>query len=158
MNLTMNKAFVLAKEVVLKYALTLQTQNLEHIVSLLHPEFKFVYRLGCSGHGIRTNIRYIGHLYKTFVSMKKEGLSINPKICIATVEDLDYISILLEPPHDRRIIFPMDERIIPSARNYTPDEEVILYSRVKHGLLCKVECYFKSEFTSEIGIISDYPI
>ena len=138
-----------SEDVVRQYALGLSTLNLELIADILHPEFKFVYRLSNnsagSGHGIRTDVRYIGHLYKTFLAMKKEGLSIKTDFFYTDIDGEKILCIKLLPPHDRRVIFPMDTQIREDARNYLPVGDVFMLPRVKHGLLCKIECYTSIE-------------
>ena len=79
--------------------------------------------------------------------MKKEGLSIKTELFNLEIDGVEYLSIKLMPPHDRRIIFPMDYQLIEKARATLPLGEVFLLPRVKNGLLCKVECYSSiSEF------------
>jgi hypothetical protein len=136
----------LSEEVVKKYALGLQNLDLELIASILHPEFKFVYRIGNGmGHGIRTDIRYIGHMFKTFASMRNEGLTIKTEFCNISVEGVKYLGIRLLPPHDRRVVFPM------YLQEPLQQSEMIMMLRVKNGQLCKIECYTPHEFDYMIG-------
>src|ERR1035441_8548282 len=104
-----------SEEIVRQFAEGLRTLDLAKIVSVLAPEFKFCYRLLhiWSGHGITTDVRYIGHMYRTFTAMKAEGITeIKTGLCELEHQDARYLSIKLFPPHDRRILFPMDEQII----------------------------------------------
>ncbi len=144
-----------AEEIVKQYALGLSTMNLDLIVPILYPEFKFVYRTGYNnmGHGITTDVRYIGILYKVFSEMRNEGLSIDSDFCYLEREGSKYLSVKLLPPHDRRIIFPMEYQIIESAINRVPEGEVYLLPRVKNGLLCKVECYCTLSELAQFGVI-----
>ena len=139
MGLRSNKS----EEVVRQYALALNTLDLKPIVHLLHPEFKFVYRmLNGSGHGIRTDVRYIGHLYKTFEAMKADGITeIKTDFFYSDIDGEKILCIKLLPPHSREIIFPMDFQLIDEVKNKIPLTDVCLLPRVIKGLLCKVECY-----------------
>src|ERR1035437_740743 len=131
-----------SEEIVMQYSLALNIMDLQPIVPLLDKDFKFVYRVNHDmGHGIKTDVRYIGHLYKTFLEMKNEGLSIKTELCYLENEGAIYLSIKLLPPHDRRIIFPMDYQIHQTVRSFIPATEVYFLPRIKNGLLCKVECY-----------------
>jgi hypothetical protein len=133
--------------------------DLEKIAFILHPEFKFVYWINYSGNGIRTDIRYIGHLYKTFVSMKKEGLSIKTEFCYLTVDNVKYMGIKLLPPQDMRIILPMYglyHTISPSFKELLEQTDELLLTKVKNGLLCKIESYAVPEFIRRVGTISPY--
>lgn len=145
-----------SEAVVKQFAQGLQNLDLEFIAFLLHPEFKFVYRIDtCRGHGIRTDIRYIGHLYKTFLSMKKEGLSIKTEFCYITIDGVKYFSIILLPPHDRRIVFPMYER--EGCINHVQESKMIMIIKVRHEQIYKIECYTPPEFEHRVGgIISQY--
>ncbi len=131
-----------AEEIVRQYALGLSTLDLEQIAFILHPEFKFVYRIkNGMGHGIRTDIRYIGHLFKTFLAMKREGLSIRTDFFYYDVDNSKVLCIKILPLHDRRIIFPMDNQLIQDVRNDIPTGDVFMLPRIKNGLLAKIECY-----------------
>ena len=104
-----------SEEVVKQFAEGLSTLDLSKIAPILAPEFKFCYRLShvLSGHGITTDVRYIGHLYRTFTAMKAEGITeIKTGFCELEFEGAKFLSIKLSPPHDRRILFPMEEQII----------------------------------------------
>ena len=117
-----------SEQVVRQYAKALETMDLKPIAFMLHPEFKFVYRIAQGkGHGIRTDVRYIGHLYKTFEAMKEEGLSIKTDFFYSDIDKEKILCIKLLPPHDRRIIYPMDFQIADWARNpRVPQGEVFL--------------------------------
>ena len=139
---TQSKEAKTSEEIVVQYALALSTMDLQPIIPFIDKDFKFVYRVKHDmGHGIKTDVRYIGHIYKTFLEMKREGLSIKTELCYLENEGAIYLSIKLQPPHDRRIIFPMDFRVHQTVRNFIPDTEVYFLPRIKKGLLCKVECY-----------------
>jgi hypothetical protein len=97
------------------------------------------------GHGIRTDVRYIGHLYKTFLAMKKEGHTIKTDFFYPKIDGTYMIGIKLLPPHYRGIIFPMDYQAREELRSVLPTGDVFLLPRVKHGLLCKIECYTSME-------------
>jgi len=152
----------LSEVVVRQYAKGLSELNLDLIAPILHPEFKFVYRIANTGirivahpelldavtalndrgHGIRTDVRYIGHLYKTFLAMKNEGVtSIMIDYFYSDIDGEKILCIKLLPPHDRRIIYPMDDQLKESFRGNVPKGDVYMLPRVKHGQLCKIECY-----------------
>jgi len=98
------------QDIIKHYALGLKLRDLKHIYTLLHPQFNFTYPLGKNmGHGIRTDIRYIGHMYKTLNAMKMEGCEIKTGFCNVEVGNVKNLCIKLHPPHDRRIIYPMDD-------------------------------------------------
>ena len=133
-----------SEEIVRQYAEGLRTMDLSKIAFILAPDFKFTYRLGniWSGHGITTDVRYIGHLYKTFTSMKNEGVTeIKIGFCELEHKRAKHLSIKLYPPHDKRILFPMDFQLIEQARGRLPLGEAILLPLAKEGLLHKVECF-----------------
>ena len=133
-----------SEEIVRQYAEGLGTLDLSKIAFTLAPDFKFCYRLDhvWSGHGITTDIRYTGHLYKTFTAMKLEGVSeIKTGFCELEYHGVNFLSIKLFPPHDRRILFPMDYQIFEQARALMPLGEAVLLPQIKEGLLCKVECF-----------------
>ncbi len=133
-----------SEEVVKQFAEGLSTLDLSKIAPILAPEFKFCYRLShvLSGHGITTDVRYIGHLYRTFTAMKAEGITeIKTGFCELEYQDAKYLSIKLFPPHDRRILFPMDEHIISRGQAPIPLGEAILFAKAKEGFLHKIECF-----------------
>src|ERR1017187_3342973 len=133
-----------SEEVVRQYAEGVSTLDLSKIATILAPEFKFSYRLDhiWSGHGITTDVRYIGHLYKTFTAMKSEGVTeIKTGFCELEYQGVKFLSIKLFPPHDRRILFPGDFVCVEQSRARLPMGEAILFPRVKEGLLHKVECF-----------------
>jgi len=142
-----------AEEIVRQYALGLSTLDLSKFAFLLHPEFKFVYRISNDmGHGIRTDIRYIGHMYKAFYEMKEQGLSIKTDFCSVEVENVKSFCIKLLPPTYRPIIFPMDFQIKESFRRPVLNGEVLLIPRIENGLLCKVSCYTNErDFKWQVG-------
>ena len=133
-----------SEEVVRQFADGLRTLDLAKIAPILAPEFKFCYRLYhiWSGHGITTDVRYIGHMYRTFTAMKAEGITeIKTGFCELEYQDAKYLSIKLFPPHDRRILFPMDEQIISRGQAPIPLGEAILFAKAKEGFLHKIECF-----------------
>ena len=133
-----------SEEIVRQYADGLSTLDLDKIVPILAPEFKFCYRLGniWSGHGITTDVRYIGHLYRTFTEMKAEGVTaVKTGFCELEYHEARFLSIKLSPPHDRKILFPMDFQIFNRSRAITPVGEAILLPWVKEGFLHKIECF-----------------
>jgi hypothetical protein len=176
----------IAEAIVRQYAQGLRELDLSLIADILHPEFKFVYRMGGSwakiiahpdrmveairrvgvdkGYGIRTDIRYVGHLYRTFLAMKKDGvISINTDFFHTDIDGEQILCIKLLPPHDRRMIYPMDEYLREELRRTPPTGEVCMLPRVMHGLLCKIECYdsmeafnFHVEGTFNRGIDKEY--
>lgn len=148
-----------AEEVVKQYARGLEYLDLSLIAPILHEEFKFVYRLiNGRGHGIRTDVRYIGHLFKTFEEMKSENLSIKTDFATVQINGENLLCIKLLPPHDRRIIFPMDYQIREDVRNSIPEREVFLIPRVKNKLLCKVECYCSDKELKEAIWLMENPV
>lgn len=81
-------------------------------------------------------------MYKTFTAMKAEGVTeIKTGFCELEYEGAKFLSIKLFPPHDRRILFPMDEQIISRGQAPTPIGEAILFAKAKEGFLHKIECY-----------------
>ena len=133
-----------SEEIVRQFAEGLRTLDLSKIAPILAPEFKFCYRLShiLSGHGITTDVRYIGRLYRTFSPMKAESITeIKTGLCELEYQDAKHLSIKLFPPHDRRILFPMDEQIISMGQAPTPAGEAILFAKAKEGFLHKIECY-----------------
>ena len=133
-----------SEEIVRQFAEGLRTLDLSKIAFILAPEFKFTYRLAhiLSGHGITTDVRYIGHMYKTFLEMKSEGITeIKTGFCELEHDGAKFLSIKLFPPHDRRILFPMDEQIISRGQAPKPAGEAILFAKAKEGFLHKIECY-----------------
>ena len=133
-----------SEEIVRQFAEGLNTLDLSKIAFILAPEFKFCYRLShvLSGHGITTDVRYIGHLYRTFTAMKAEGITeIKTGFCELEFEGAKFLSIKLSPPHDRRILFPMEEQIISRGQGPTPVGDAILFAKAKEGFLHKIECY-----------------
>ena len=133
-----------SEEIVRQFAEGLNTLDLSIIAFILAPEFKFCYRLAhtWSGHGIITDVRYIGHLYRTFAEMKNEGITeIKTGFCELEHEGAKFLSIKLFPPHDRRILFPMDGQIISRGQGQTPVGDAILFAKAKEGFLHKIECY-----------------
>ena len=133
-----------SEEIVRQFAEGLSTLDLSKIAFILAPEFKFTYRLShiLSGHGITTDVRYIGHMYRTFLEMKNEGVTeIKTGFCELEHEGAKFLSIKLSPPHDRRILFPMDDQIISRGQGQTPVGDAILFAKAKEGFLHKIECY-----------------
>ena len=133
-----------SEEIVRQYAEGLRTLDLSKIAFILAPEFKFTYRLAyiLSGHGITTDVRYIGHMYRTFYEMKNEGVTeIKTGFCELEHEGAKFLSIKLFPPHDRRILFPMDEQVFSRGMAPSPESEAILFAKAKEGFLHKIECY-----------------
>jgi len=158
----MSRQREIAEAVVRQYARGLSKLNLDLIVPILHPQFRFVYRIAMHevviiaptermfdlqeahgrGYGVKSNIRYIGHLYLTFFEMRKKGItSISTDFFYFEIDGEQILCIRLLPPHDRRIVFPMDTDIREEMRAELPAGEAFLLPRVKHGMLCKVECY-----------------
>ena len=133
-----------SEEIVRQYAEGLRTLDLSKIAFLLAPEFKFTYRLAyiLNGHGITTDARYVGHMYKTFIEMKNEGITeIKTGFCELEHEGAKFLSIKLFPPHDRRILFPMDYQAFSWGLAPIPLGEAILFAKAKEGFLHKIECY-----------------
>jgi hypothetical protein len=133
-----------SEEIVRQYAEGLRTLDLSKIAFILAPEFKFTYRLAyiLSGHGLTTDVRYIGHMYRTFYEMKNEGVTeIKTGFCELEHEGAKFLSIKLFPPHDRRILFPMDEQVFSRGMAPSPEGEAILFGKAKEGFLHKIECY-----------------
>jgi hypothetical protein len=133
-----------SEEIVRQYAEGLRTLDLSKIAFILAPEFKFTYRLAyiLSGHGLTTDVRYIGHMYRTFYEMKNEGVTeIKTGFCELEHEGAKFLSIKLFPPHDRRILFPMDEQVFSRGMAPSPEGEAILFAKAKEGFLHKIECY-----------------
>jgi hypothetical protein len=134
-----------AVKVAKQYALGLSTMNLDLIVPVLDTEFKYVYKIGYRGHGISTDVRYIGHLYKVFSFMKNTGLSIKTDYCCLEYKGVKFLSIKLLPPHFKSFVHPMEYQLNENLRAILPEQAVYLLPRVKNGLLCKIECYTASE-------------
>jgi hypothetical protein len=133
-----------SEEIVRQYAEGLRTLDLSKIAFIFERDFRFCYRLGnvWKGHGITTDVRYIGHLYKTFAAMKMEGIhEIKTGFCELEYHEAKFLSVKLFPPHDRRILFPMDNQLFEEARAPMPLGEAVLLPQVKEGLLCKIECF-----------------
>jgi hypothetical protein len=133
-----------SEEIVRQFAEGLSALDLSKIAFILAPEFKFCYRLDrtSSGHGITTDVRYIGHLYRTFTEMKNEGITeIKTGFCELEHQGAKYLSIKLFPPHDRRILFPMDTQLREEKKAPLPLGDAVLLPRGKEGLLHKVECF-----------------
>jgi hypothetical protein len=136
---------LIAERVVKQYAYGLSTLDLDLIVSILDAEFKYVYRTGGRGHGISTDVKYIGHLYKTFAMMRMKYLTIHNDLCYLKYKGVNFLSIKLLPPHERSIIHPMEYQINEKERGGLPEQPVYLLPRVKSDLLCKIECYTAPE-------------
>jgi hypothetical protein len=127
-------------EIVKQFALGLQKLDLELIVFILHPELRFLYRIGYFGYGITTNIRYIGHLYKTFLSMKKGGISIKMEFCYIIKNDFRLLGIKILPPHDSRIIYPNVEQMNCEEKDHLPKAEMAMRFTTKNELICRIKC------------------
>ncbi len=152
----MSKESKEAEKIIRQYGQGLSTLDLELIAPILHPEFKFIYQYLRGGHGIRTDVRYIGHLFKTFVALKKEGKSIKVEYCTVVVENVKYLSILIPPLADRRIIYPMEEQLIESVRGFLPKGKALLFCKVQNGLLIKVECFTEQSDFDWLKCIIDF--
>ena len=138
----MSAASKKSEEVVRQFAQGLSTLDLEMIAFLLRPEFKFIYQIAdYSGHGITTDIRFIGHLFKTFTRMKQQGItSIKTDFCDLEIDEAKYLGIRLLPPHEPQILFPMYEQKMKSMEHRLPKGEAILIPTIKDGLLHKMRC------------------
>lgn len=135
----MTKQNKISEECVRQYAKGLNTFDLDLIVPILHPAFKFTYDTWVIGHGITTDVRYIGHLYKTFLAMKKEGCIIKTDFFHATIEGEKMLGITIQPPHVREFIYPMDYELTEDARCRLPVGDVYLLPRVRNGMICKIQ-------------------
>jgi hypothetical protein len=163
----MSKQREVAEKIVRQYAKGLSTFDLDLIAPILHAGFKFVYRIGGNGvriiahpsrlreamsrnrdmgYGIKTDIRYIGHLYKVFLELKKQGVSkINTDFFYSEIDNEQILCIKLIPPHYRGIVYPMDYQLREDVRRNLPVGDAFILPRIKHGMLCKIECYDSME-------------
>lgn len=74
--------------------------------------------------------------------MKSEGTTeIKTGFCELEHDGAKFLSIKLFPPHDRRILFPMDTQLREESRAPLPLGEAVLLPLAKEGLLHKVECF-----------------
>jgi len=143
--------------IVRQFALGLQKQDLELITDIIDPELRFLYRIGYNGHGITTDIRFIGHLYKTFHSMKKKGIGINMKFCYVIKSNVRYLAIMLLPPLDMSIVFPAFNQLSDLEKEYYSKQERIMMFTFRNDLICKIVCLNMQDFKSRIdGYILPY--
>ena len=134
-----------ADHIASQYAKAFNTMDVSHIAPLLHRNFKFLYPTKVSRGGITTNIRYPGQLYLTFMRMKEAGHTISAATCHMLVGGVPMAGLILQPPHNRDLIFPsMDETFIEEVQLALPETEVYIFIRIKQGLLFKAECCFGS--------------
>ena len=127
-----------SKKVVAAYVKALNTRDVKPITFLIHPHFLFRYASGYPARGLRSEWRYLGYLYQTFALMKKDGVKVSAKSALLREDSIAYPCLILDPPHDRRIIFPNEERLIPSCHIPTPEKQMILRCSVKDGKLFRV--------------------
>ena len=135
-----NEQIEAAKKVVAEYVKALNSLDIEPITYLIHPHFLFRYSVGFSAGGLRNDWRYLGYLYQTFATMKKEGVDVLAELVLIGETDYTYPCVLLHPPHDRRIIFPNEERLIESVRGRLPEKQVFLKITLRDGKIFRAHC------------------
>ena len=129
-----------AEKVIAQYVKALNKLDVKPIAFLIHPQFLFRYSSGFAAGGLRSDWRYLGYMYQTFATMKKEGLKIHAELSLMGETDYTYPCVDLHPPHDRRIIFPNEECLIEKYRMRVPEKRVFLRTRIKDGKIFRVEC------------------
>ncbi len=128
-----------AKKVVAAYVKALNRLDVKPITFLVHPYFHFRYASGYPARGLSNDWRYLGYLYQTFALMKKEGVKVSAEMALIRDGSIAYPSVLLHPPHDRRIIFPNEKRLIEICWIPTPEKDIFLRTRVKDGKIFRVQ-------------------
>jgi hypothetical protein len=123
------------ENLVQQYANALSSLNIGIITLWIHPRFKYIYHINNGmRNGLTSDLRYIGHMFKTFFEMKPFQQKINVAHCYIERDGILTFSIKLLPPHDRRIIFPLDDQLTENARNPLPDGEVYLLPKIKDNV------------------------
>ena len=127
-----------SRKVVEAYIEALNRLDVEPIAFLIHPQFWYKYPSGFTAYGIRSELRYLGNLYQTFSLMKAEGKKISAELVMMREESIAYPCVKINPPHDRRIIFPCEERLIKSMWIETPENPLYLRMRIKDGKIFRI--------------------
>ena len=113
------------------YAEGLNTLSIEPLMDIFHPEFMVEY--------LRTDLRYIGHLAKTFVIMKLEGKTLNAEFDWMKTGTYRFPIVRLHPPIED-IFFYKKEGSNRHKKTLPPitDHDVILFCRVKDSKIFRV--------------------
>ena len=151
-----------SEEIVRRYAIALNTLTIEPLVFSLHPIFKYIFPLGgvtgING-GLSNELRCLGYWAKTFKSMKLAGEVIRAELCSVNFEGVKFQSIILHPLHDKRILFPLENRYADRVQHkYLPAGEVLLHCKVKQDLLFRVVCIPLSGKNADIISTGEFPV
>ncbi len=133
------KDIAASEKVISAYVKALNKLDVKPITFLLHPHFHFQYASGYNAYGLSNDWRYLGYLYQTFAQMKKEDVKISAELGFLNEESIAYPCVQLNPPHDRRILFPNEKRLIESCWIETPQQQVFFRVRVKDGKIFRVK-------------------
>jgi len=127
--------------IVRQYARALTELDVDLIRPVLHPKFKFVYRIKDNEEHTVSIRKYISHLSGTFPAMRAEEVSIQTEFFSMKINQQERLCIWLLPSHDRRIIYPLDSELAEEARLPVTETKFIMLPKLKDGLLYKIECY-----------------
>ena len=120
------------EELIRAYAEGLNDLSIEPLMDIFHPEFQVNY--------LRTDLRYIGHLAKVIVCLKRERKTLQATFEWMQKGTYRFPIVRLHAPIDDRLFY-RNETDYYANKNLPPieaDHDVILYCRIKDSKIFRV--------------------
>jgi hypothetical protein len=116
----------------------------------LNLQQNFIFQYG-SKPAISNELTYIGYLFKTFHEMKIWRVKIYATMCYL---DNENPSVLLPPPHDRRIVFPLEI----GQEIELPDSKILLKCSFQNDKLFRIDVFLNEvDFKNRIVAYEGFP-